>query len=266
MIHTFSPDNRHAEFSLLDLGVAGDLSAAGHFHTMGTTGWSMFPAIHKGDAIEVGPADSLAVGDVVVFHQEGSLVCHRVVDIGASGDVRTQGDHANGQDPPVRHQDILGKVTMVIRGSHRFPPAAVAGTRFSDACAMRLDLRLTAFRNSLHDTTLSVAAFLKRRAWCRAMALRILKKCVRVDVGICAPIRLVKAYRFLPFHKMRPDMGSSGDLIIRARLGRHPIGTFHPASGALHLRRLATGLGLEDWFRDLGAHVRDCDQTHNESM
>lgn len=261
MIHTLRSNNGQARFSLLDAGIAGDLLTMGHLATLTIVSWSMFPTICKGDVIEVGPAEQITAGDIVVFHHAGTLVCHRVVGIGTGGDIRTQGDQATGQDPPIRRQDILGRVTVVIRGSRRFPPAAIPETSFADVSRMRLDLLLTTFRNSLHDAALAGAAFLKRRAWFRNIASRILKRYVRFDIGIRAPIRLVQAYRFLPFHEIPPDACPSGDLLIMARLGRHPLGTLNPASDEMHVRRIAAGMGLEECLHAVRRRLQSAQAT-----
>jgi len=256
MIQTLGPSNGRAGFSLLDVGLAGDLPSVSHLSTLTITSWSMFPAIHKGDAIEVGPVDQIMDGDVVVFHSMGELVCHRVVGLGAGGDIRTQGDQATGQDPPLRRQDILGKVTAVIRNGRRFPPTVAPAASAADVFGMWMDLFLGALRARLHDAALAGAAFLKRRTWVRIIATRILGKYVQYDVGVRVPIRLVQAYRFVPLREIPPDACPSSDLLVLARLGRHPLGTFDPVSGEMRIRRVAAGLGLEESLRNLNHRLQ----------
>lgn len=250
MIHALKSNDGSAGFSLLDVGLAGDLPAVVHLSTLTITSWSMFPTIHKGDAIEVGPTDPITAGDVVVFHHAGTLVCHRVVDIGPGDDIHTQGDQARGQDPPIRRQDILGKVTVVIRGRRRFQPTVAPETSATAAFRMRTDLFQSSLRARLHDAALAGVAFLKQRAWFRNIATRILKKYVRFDIGIRAPIRSVQAYHFTPTDERPPDAGHADGLIILARLGRHSLGTLNPASGEMRVRRIAAELGLEERLRD----------------
>jgi signal peptidase I len=251
MIQTLNPESLNARFSLSDILPAAGLPHVGHLFCLKITSWSMFPAIHKGDVIEVGPIDRIAAGDVVVFHHTGELVCHRVIDIGPGDDIHTQGDQATRHDPPIRRQDILGTVTVVIRRHRRFPPAVVPATSFTGVFRMRMDLLLTTLLNRLHDAVLNSAAFLKRRVWVRHIATRALRSALRFDIGIRAPIRLVQAYRFVPFHRIPPDAGASGDVIILARLGRYPLGTLNSASGELCVRRIAAGLGLEECLHDV---------------
>ena len=255
MIQTPAPSNGRAGFSLLDAGIAGDLPAVSHLSTLKITSWSMFPTIHKGDVIEVGPPNQVATGDVVVFLQMGALVCHRVVGIGAIDRIHTQGDQATGQDPPIRRQDILGRVTTVVRGDRRFAPAEIPQALASGVLRMNMDLYIAQAREHLLGWALTGLAFLKRRAVIRNLAAGALKKHVRFYVGARAPVRLLQAYCFVPLHEIAPGACPSGDLIILARLGRHPLGTFHPASGELHVRRLAAGLGLEACLRDAQRHL-----------
>jgi signal peptidase I len=256
MIHTLRPNDGDAGFSLLEAGLAGDLPVVSHLSTLTITSWSMFPTIHKGDAIEVGPADPITAGDIVVFHHAGILVCHRVVGTDAGGDIRTQGDQATGQDPPVPRQDILGKVTAVIRRGRRFPPTVAPEASATDVFSMRMDLFLGTLRARLHDAAWAGAAFLKRRAWVRQLAMLVLNKYVRFDIGIRAPIRLVQAYRFLPFQEIPHGSCFSDDLIVLAHLGGHPLATFDPASGKVRIRRIAAGLGLEESLHNLNHRLQ----------
>lgn len=260
MIRTLSSNNGRTRFSLLDAGIAGDLPTVGHLSALKIVSWSMFPTIHKGDVIEVGPAEQIAAGDVVVFYLAGMLICHRVVGISAGDDICTQGDQATGQDPPIRRQDILGKVTAVIRGGRRFPPTVAPEASVADVFRMRMDLFLSTLQARLHGAALASAAFLKRRAWVRQMATLVLNKYVRFDIGIRAPIRLVQAYRFVHFQEILHGSCSSDDLIVMVRLGRYPLGTLNSASGELCVRRIAAGLGLEECLHDVR---RQMQSVHN---
>ena len=261
MIQALAPRNGRAGFSLLDAGIAGDLPAVGHLSTLKITSWSMFPTIHKGDVIQVGPADRITAGDVVVFHHTGEIVCHRITGIGPGDGIRTQGDQATGQDPPIRRQDILGRVTAVVRGDRRFAPAEVPRPSAAGVLRMNMDLFITQAREQLLGWALTGLAFLKQRSVIRNLAAGALKKHVRFYVGVPAPVRLVQAYCFVTLHEIAPGACPSGDLIVLARLGRHPLGTLHPASGELRVRRLAAGLGLEECLRDAQRHLQSVQAT-----
>jgi signal peptidase I len=92
-------------------------------------GTSMEPALHHGDALVLGSVDtgSLKVGDVVWALHEGWPIMHRVVDIytDASGQriVVTKGDNLDEADPPVRAEDVQGRLVAKV-------PALGASARF----------------------------------------------------------------------------------------------------------------------------------------
>ncbi|MEQ1795782.1 MAG: S24/S26 family peptidase, partial [Nitrospira sp.] len=80
--------------------------------------WSMYPTLCKGDRLELGPAEALHAGDLVVFRKPAGLVCHRLV---ARQDnlLLTKGDASSGPPEHVRIDDVLGIVVAVVRGSTR---------------------------------------------------------------------------------------------------------------------------------------------------
>ena len=74
---------------------------------------SMEPTFSKGDLIVVKETDIVAVDDIVVYQDGGSLVVHRVVDI-ADGSITTQGDANNAADDPIERSAIKGTVLFWI--------------------------------------------------------------------------------------------------------------------------------------------------------
>jgi hypothetical protein len=84
------------------------------------TGWSMLPAVWPGDTLVVGrvSADQVHVGNVVLVGREGRLCAHRVVSrTKGSGDPLwiTQGDAMSAPDRPVIENELLGRVSYLIR-------------------------------------------------------------------------------------------------------------------------------------------------------
>lgn len=70
---------------------------------------SMEPTFSTGDLIVVRECESVAVDDIVVYQQGGSLVVHRVIAI--DGDtITTQGDANNAADEPIQRNVIKGEV------------------------------------------------------------------------------------------------------------------------------------------------------------
>ncbi len=86
-------------------------------------GSSMLPLIAEGDLLLVAPGTrDIRVGDVIVFHTEEGLIAHRVLRIRRRQDRwiwLTKGDNALAPDPPVRGEQILGRVVGIVRPDGR---------------------------------------------------------------------------------------------------------------------------------------------------
>jgi hypothetical protein len=84
------------------------------------TGWSMLPSVWPGETLVVERIhpDQVQIGDLVLVGREGKLCAHRVV--GTAGDPEnphwiTQGDALPVPDRPVAGNELLGRVTYLIR-------------------------------------------------------------------------------------------------------------------------------------------------------
>ena len=85
----------------------------------------MVPAIWPGDSLIVEPAtgDDVSTGDIVLFSSEFRFVAHRVVekkDASDRGQLLTRGDAMSVPDAPIRHSEILGRVSFVVRDGKCF--------------------------------------------------------------------------------------------------------------------------------------------------
>jgi len=97
------------------------------------TGWSMLPTVWPGDTLVVDRVgqDQVRIGDVVLVGREGSLRAHRI--IGTDGDPDnpqwiTKGDALPKPDRPVTGNELLGRVTYLIREGKLIPlPAELSG-------------------------------------------------------------------------------------------------------------------------------------------
>jgi len=97
------------------------------------TGWSMLPSIWPGETLVVERVeqDQVRIGDVVLVGREGRLCAHRVV--GAAGEPSgtqwiTQGDSLPVPDRPVAGNELLGRVTHLIRAGRLIAvPAELSG-------------------------------------------------------------------------------------------------------------------------------------------
>ncbi|MFZ0961732.1 MAG: S24/S26 family peptidase [Terriglobia bacterium] len=100
------------------------------------TGASMLPAIWPGDILSVRSQDAVEAlpDDIVVFRREGRLVTHRVVErILRQGRIQwiTRGDRVSRHDAPVSSHELLGRVTIIERGSRRFTPHQSVASRLA---------------------------------------------------------------------------------------------------------------------------------------
>lgn len=259
MIHLLDPGLGDSTFPILDVVHADDFLHAGHLFSFTASSWSMFPTILKGDVLTIEATDRIRLGDVVVFPLMGALVCHRVKSIDADGAIHTQGDAANRPDAPIQRQDILGKVTGIIRGYDRLLPMPLLHPSPAGLMWMKIDFFQMRLRERLLCWALKCLAFLKRRALVKLLAVFVLNRYVRFYLGVRAPVQTVQAYRFMPLPKvphegiltgpLQPDFDGASDVMIQARLGRHRLGTWHPSSGIMRIRQAVTGLGLEDSLR-----------------
>ena len=80
------------------------------------TGTSMLPSVWPGDILTVRrrSASELRTGRIILCYRNQAFVAHRL--IGKHGDgVITRGDSLRFDDPPFRHDEILGDVTSILR-------------------------------------------------------------------------------------------------------------------------------------------------------
>lgn len=100
------------------------------------TGTSMIPAVWPGDVLLVrreGEPQARA-GDVILFGRDGRLFAHRVVRLveGPGGPLWiTRGDRHPHDDPPVSGEELLGRVTAVLRGDALVDPRLTPGLRIA---------------------------------------------------------------------------------------------------------------------------------------
>jgi signal peptidase I len=95
---------------------------------MRVMGWSMLPVLWPGDTlvIEHVKSDAISEGDIVLFSRGHRFVAHRVVmkdsAIGGSK-VQTKGDAVSRPDSPVAHDDLLGRVSSIVRNGKSIAPS-----------------------------------------------------------------------------------------------------------------------------------------------
>ena len=123
---------------------------------LAVTGTSMLSSIWPGDVLEVRRQNAAEIcpGEVVLFKRDGRLLAHRVV-AKVGGPERTllitRGDRLRMPEPPVSPEELLGRVTAIVRGERRTEPRL---TRWG---------RVTSWVLSHSDLCTSLALRLKRR-------------------------------------------------------------------------------------------------------
>jgi Peptidase S24-like len=102
-------------------------------------GSSMLPSVQPGDVLTIQRCVMSVVesGAIVLFTREGRLFAHRVV-ARRNTHLVTRGDALEWQDPPVRQDQLLGRVVTVTRnGRRRQPPSLTIGRRIAAAVVRR---------------------------------------------------------------------------------------------------------------------------------
>jgi phage repressor protein C with HTH and peptisase S24 domain len=109
------------------------------------TGTSMLSSIWPGDVLEVSRqnATDICPGEVVLFERDGRLLAHRVVEK-VGGPERsfliTQGDRQREPELPVSPEELLGRVTAIVRGGRRIEPRLTRWGRVASWVLSRSDL------------------------------------------------------------------------------------------------------------------------------
>lgn len=95
-----------------------DLLASGYAVQFQARGDSMDPFIRDQDCLHVEPLDSIRIGDVVLVLATRGLTAHRLI-AQRDGMLITRGDNAPSADEAVAREQVLGKVTSLIRDGRK---------------------------------------------------------------------------------------------------------------------------------------------------
>jgi len=114
-------------------------------------GRSMYPMLQNGMRVEVYPVayDELRIGDLVVFHNGRSIVCHRLIRK-VDRLLYTKGDTNLWADPPVIWAQVLGRVTRIVDHNFRIYPIDTPRYRRRAAILARFSYPYAAYFNLLH--------------------------------------------------------------------------------------------------------------------
>jgi signal peptidase I len=130
-------DDAHA----LKCELAGEVLRSSGTLRLQVMGWSMLPSVWPGDTLVIERVDNSAVseGDIVLFGRNRRLFAHRLVTkAGQSWDSRfvTRGDAMPAPDSPVSADDLLGRVSVILRNGKRIEPSR--RLRFSERAVATL--------------------------------------------------------------------------------------------------------------------------------
>ena len=124
---------------------------------LAVTGTSMLSSIWPGDILEVRRESAAAIspGEVVLYARNGGFAAHRVIEkvSGPEGPLLvTRGDRLSVSDAPVSPEELLGRVTAILRRGRHIDPRLTVRDRVVSWVLARSELftRLAVrFRNLL---------------------------------------------------------------------------------------------------------------------
>jgi hypothetical protein len=245
MIVTLTP-RASARFSATALPESCQGTALQHLMTPRVASWSMYPTLCKGDRLELGPAEPLQVGDLVVFRKPFGLVCHRLV---ARHDnlLLTRGDACSGPPEQVMIREILGIVVAVVRGSSRAATADLAGLAPPPPWIRILDhLNVTLLERSRRIAGRLIRLVLLHPRLGGFIARQIARYATSEWIGRI-PVQSLNAPTVSS--ALEPPSGLKDHLhptpVLEIRLGPVYLGVFDPGSKMLAIRPILAGTGVE---------------------
>ena len=96
-------------------------------------GGSMFPWIRSGDILQINPARTYSVGDILLCTRGNDWVAHRVHSIvkrRSPTHLVTRGDALALPDPPVSIDAVLGRVDVIERGGRHLRADSYRGRAY----------------------------------------------------------------------------------------------------------------------------------------
>lgn len=217
--------------------------------------WSMYPTLCKGDRLELGPAEPLHVGDLVVFRKPFGLVCHRLV-ARQEQVLLTKGDANSGAPEPVMLRDVLGIVVAVVRGSTRVVTADLVTLPPQPPWRRIIDhLSVTILDRSRRGARRLIRLALQH-SWLGGLLASQMVRWATVERMTASPVQslsqaLVPNPAASPLHQ---DGRPGPSVILGIRLGPVWLGTFHQSAERLDIRPVLAGTRLELTLRQALRH------------
>lgn len=249
MIITLTPRDS-ARFTVTTLPEECQGPALQHLMTPYVVSWSMYPTLCKGDQLELGPAEPLHVGDLVVFRRPSGLVCHRLI---ARHDhlLHTQGDASCGPPETVRIEEVLGIVKTVVRASTRIASADLATAALSPSWSRILDHLDMTLRERGRNVAQRLVRLLLKAPRLEKFVSRLIARLATIERITEGPVRSLRG-TVMPY-PVNQQPGEHAHLhlssMLRIRLGPISLGIFYPNAEKLDLRPLLTGTGVASALR-----------------
>jgi len=102
------------------------------------TGASMLPAVWPGDVVTIHSSrfSEVSRGDLVLFFRNRRFFVHRVLEVSGKS-LLTRGDSILGPDPPVRPDELLGRVVSITGAGTTRAPSQLGAAGYLVALAAR---------------------------------------------------------------------------------------------------------------------------------
>lgn len=208
--------------------------------------WSMYPTLCKGDCLELGPAEPLQVGDLVVFRRPAGPVCHRLITQQGSL-LLTKGDACSGPPEQVLLGDVLGIVIAVTRGSFRAEVTHLSRLTPPAPWRRPLDhLSLTLMRTGRRMAATVIHPVLRHPRLGKLLARQIARY-VTVERFEAPPLQSLDAVAAIPSWEPPSDRPheQKRPSTLTIRLGPIYLGIFAPDAKTLDLRPILAGTDTE---------------------
>jgi len=239
------------QLGLADLLEISDLLIRRQTFRFRVASWSMYPMLRKGDRLTVEPvsATSLQVGDVILYHNCGQLICHRVVALDTAGAgirIITRGDAAVAYDAPLLPDQVLGRVV---------------GVRSSWHPLGNLTMRIDPLRTRLIQSVAQGLLALQGLRFYRRVMRPLLSHCFAYYVGIPEGRRWFRYHR-IGGRGIPERLKGQQRFHLVAKLARISVGSLNIEAGpegcrvtAFYVRIPYRGLGMASQLLAFACHL-----------